>query len=156
MTRASSVERGQRPEHSKLEGGHRKLPSRPFTRMSSFESRDTHVPRRGPLLRNNSGLHRKMSYRQHNNSGDSFHYNSSGSHVSSAATHHRNFRRYGPQTEVERRAVLALIAREREAQMAAHMQQPVQSADNYLQSDLRGEGGYNYFQVPISYPFSIN
>ena len=137
MTRASSIERGQRPEHSKLEGGHRKLPTRPFNRMGSFESRDQHVPRRGPLLRNNSGLHRKMSYRQHN--GDTFHYNSSGSHVS-AATHHRNFRRYGPQTEVERRAVLALIAREREAQQA-HMQ--AQSAEAYtLQSDIRGEGGY--------------
>merc|ERR1719195_2434859 len=65
MSRAASVERGQRPDYSsRLEGGHRKLPSRPFTRMGSFENREpSQVPRRVPLLRNNSNLHRKMSYR---------------------------------------------------------------------------------------------
>ena len=132
MARAASVERGYRPDHSRLEGGHRKLPTRPFTRMGSFENRDPHVPRRGPLLRNNSNLHRKMSYRQQSGtSGDSFHYNSSAHNQNQAASHHRNFRRYGPQTEVERRAVMALIARERDGQ-AGH--------DSYLNSDQRTEG----------------
>lgn len=137
MSRAGSVERGYRPDNSRLEGGHRKLPTRPFTRMSSFESRDTHVPRRGPLLRNNSNLHRKMSYRhQSATSGDNFHYNTGGSHQS-AASQHRNFRRYGPQTDIERRAVLALIAREREAQMQA------QASESYMQSDMRADGKPN-------------
>jgi len=132
MARAASAERGYRPDHSRLEGGHRKLPTRPFTRMGSFENRDPHVPRRGPLLRNNSNLHRKMSYRQQSgNSGDSFHYNSSTHNQNNPASHHRTFRRYGPQTEVERRAVMALIAREREGQVVP---------DSYLNSDQRTEG----------------
>ena len=120
MSRAASVERGQRPDYSsRLEGGHRKLPSRPFTRMGSFENREpSQVPRRVPLLRNNSNLHRKMSYRhqaaERLHSTDSFHYNAHSS--APAHAQHRNFRRYGDgRTEAERRAVLALIAREREA-----------------------------------------
>ena len=124
MTRASSVERGQRPDYtSRLEGGHRKLPSRPFTRMGSFENRgESQVPRRVPLLRNNSNLHRKMSYRQQAaeraQTVDSFHYNAH----SSAASHHRSLRRYGDgRTEAERRAVLALIARERERGAQRHL-----------------------------------
>ena len=133
VTRAGSVERGYsgRPEHSKYEG-QRKLPTRPFTRMSSFEHREPQ--RRHPLLRNNSNLHRKMSYRQHSSSGnhvssDSFHYNNGNiPHV--ATSHHRNFRRYGPQTD--RQSLMALIAREREAAAAS---------DSYMShSDTRTEG----------------
>ena len=118
---------GPRPGEagSRLEGGHRRLPARPFTRMGSFEQREPHhpVPRRGPLLRNNSNLHRKMSYRAHHQPApgpDTFHYNQLHS-AAAAASHHRNFRRYGDgRTEVERRAVLAIIAREREAAASAH------------------------------------
>lgn len=104
MTRTSSIEqRGYRPNlvrTSSIEQGHRKLPSRPsFSRMSSI---DQGGQRRAPLLRNNSNLHRKMSYRQSNNN-----------HGDYQQSHHRNFRRYGPQTEAERRAVMALIASER-------------------------------------------
>ena len=82
---------------------------------------------------------RKMSYRhQSATSGDNFHYNTGGSHQS-AASHHRNFRRYGPQTDIERRAVLALIAREREAQMQA------QASESYMQSDMRADGKFTSF-----------
>ena len=82
---------------------------------------------------------RKMSYRhQSATAGDNFHYNTGGSHQS-AASHHRNFRRYGPQTDIERRAVLALIAREREAQMQA------QASESYMQSDMRADGKLTSF-----------
>merc|ERR1711915_105247 len=106
MTRTSSIEqRGYRPNlvrTSSIEQGHRKLPSRPsFSRMGSI---DQGGQRRAPLLRNNSNLHGEMSYRQSNNNYSDYHQ---------SIPHHRNFRRYGPQTEVERRAVMTLIASDR-------------------------------------------
>ena len=132
VSRAGSVERsysGARPEYSKLEG-QRKLPTRPFTRMGSFEHRESQ--RRHPLLRNNSNLHRKMAYHRQNSGGqsssDSFHYNNGNiPHV--ATSHHRNFRRYGPATD--RQSLMALIAREREAREAS---------ESYLASEARTEG----------------
>ena len=88
-------------------GGHRKLPSRPFSRLNSFEQQQGGGSRRAQLGR-------RISYRQQAEaSRDSFHYSSSGERERAGAQH-RNFRRFGAQTEVERRAVLALIARERE------------------------------------------
>ena len=56
------------------EGTGRKLPSRPSFSRSSYSveqdgwhSRASNPGRRPPLLRHNSNLHRKMSYRQSNN-----------------------------------------------------------------------------------------
>ena len=87
------------------------MPSRPFSRLSSYEQQQQAGSRRAPLSRSNSNLGRRISYRQQTEaSRDSFHY-SSGERE---RAQHRNFRRFGAQTEVERRAVLALIARERE------------------------------------------
>ena len=101
--------------------GHRKLPSRPFSRLSSYEQQQQQQAgsRRAPLSRSNSNLGRRISYRQQTEaSRDSFHY-SSGERIGvGVGAQHRNFRRFGAQTEVERRAVLALIARERELDMS--------------------------------------
>ena len=69
------------------EGTGRKLPSRPsFSRTSysveqdGWHSRATNPGRRPPLLRHNSNLHRKMSYRQSNNNLEG--YNRQRSHSS--------------------------------------------------------------------------
>ena len=129
MIKTSSIDqRSYRPEYVRNNStesggggggglsGHRKLPSRPFSRLSSFEQQH-HQPssRRAQLSRSNSNLGRRISYRQQSEaSRDSFHY-SSGDRE---RAQHRNFRRFGAQTEVERRAVLALIAREREMDMS--------------------------------------
>ena len=112
--RTSSMESGSGAGAGAGGGGHRKLPSRPFSRLNSLDQQQG--GRRAPLSRSNSNLGRRISYRQQSHqseaSRDSFHY-SSGERERPGAQH-RNFRRFGAQTELERRAVLALIARERE------------------------------------------
>ena len=55
--------------------------------------------------------YRQQSLYQETAARDSFHYSQQ---ERPDRAQHRNFRRYGAHTEVERRAVLALIARERE------------------------------------------
>ena len=105
--RTSSMESGSGSGAGAGGGGHRKLPSRPFSRLNSFDQQQGGA-RRGRRI---------SSYRQQSEaSRDSFHY-SSGERERPGAQH-RNFRRFGAQTEVERRAVLALIAREREMDMS--------------------------------------
>ena len=120
MIKTSSIDqRSYRPEYVRNNSmeGQRRLPSRPFTRLASSEQQGA---RRAQLSRSNSNLHRKMSYRQQSlyqetAARDSFHYSQQ---ERPDRAQHRNFRRYGAHTEVERRAVLALIAREREVDMS--------------------------------------